>query len=779
MRVRASRKPPFVSERFAPITKGLRQFAERQRREHGIPGIWIALLEVDPVGGTRHLWADAVAASESESGEVAPDVLATHRVASISKLFTDTAAMVLVERGLLDLDADVRSYLPELTPENRWGTPITLRHLMGHRAGLVRESPVGHYFDATEPSLADTVASLAKTALVTEPGTQWKYSNPAIGAVGEIVARALDQPFEDAVRSLVLTPLGLRDSDFAARSDLVERQAKGVMWTYDGREIATPNFRFGYVPAAELRSTTIDLVKFASSWFAGAEPRVLSVAAQQEMWRLPEGEARGCGLGFFVGQLAGHRRVTHGGAVYGFASTIVALPEQGLACAVVCTKDFVNDVADTVADRALLAALANRRGEVLPPPVYPEPLGVAAARALQGHYTCGEEWVELYERGGELYYDPNIGVRTRMRRLPDGSLVADDPMMTSGGRRLVRQANGNLHDGKVEYLRDPAQPAPAPAPTEIVPLLGEYGWDHNALVVYEDHGRLAVLIEWLVRDLPDREGDDVYSFPPGLYHDDLLRFDRNERGAVVAATVGGARFPLRAAHAERGQPYRMPTVRPVAEIVAQARRATPPAELLAREPGMRAFELVDLAEFSAAAAPSREDASRAMQFDVRYAGDNNFLGAKVYDRAVAKLQRPAAEALQRAHAALAAHGVGIKVFDAYRPWWVTKVFWDAAPADQKIFVADPSRGSRHNRGCAVDVTLVELDTGREVAMPSGFDEFTERAYSDYPGGTSRQRHFRALLRRAMEAEGFSVYEQEWWHFDYRDWRQYPVGNEPL
>jgi D-alanyl-D-alanine dipeptidase len=92
-------------------------------------------------------------------------------------------------------------------------------------------------------------------------------------------------------------------------------------------------------------------------------------------------------------------------------------------------------------------------------------------------------------------------------------------------------------------------------------------------------------------------------------------------------------------------------------------------------------------------------------------------------------------------------------------------------------VADPQQGSRHNRGCAVDLTLYDLKTGNAVDMVSGYDEFSDRAYPDYLGGTSRQRALRALLRGAMESEGFKVYEAEWWHFDYRDWRQYPILNQ--
>ncbi len=759
-----SSTPSFDAPRFQPFEADLRAFAQRQLEEMDVPGVWIALLEVDPSTGVEHLWADHLGSpSDSYPPGRQREVLATHRVASISKLFTDTAAMVLAERGALDLDAPVQTYLPEFAPKDPYGVPITLRLLMGHRAGLVRESPVGHYFDPDEPTLAATVASLNDTTLVHRPGTEFKYSNPGVGVVGEVVARVAGEPFEDAVRELVLAPLGLHDSDFAPRAELVERQASGVMWTYDGREIPTPGWRFGYVPAAELRSTTVDLVRFARSWFPGAPRRVLSRAAQERMWALPDGQTGGCGLGFFVRRLDGHLRVGHGGAVYGFASSLAALPEQGLAVAVVCTKDFANSVADAIADRALRAALANRRGERLPPAQFPTELGAERARALAGTWRCGDNWVQLYERDGELFFDPNIGVRTRMRAAADGWLVADDPLSVGGARRLRELPSGELYDGEVRYVRDLSVPAPAPAALEE--LLGEYGWDHNTLIVYEDQGRLGVLIEWVVRDLPDLEEKDRYSFPPGMYHDDELVFMRDGDGEVVAALVGGARFERRPGPS--AGTFRMEAVRPVEELVAAARVAQAPARLLR---GRRAHDLVDLREV---------DGGEGLAFDVRYATTNNFLGAKVYDRPVAKLQRPAAAALVRAHRSLAAHGVGIQVFDAYRPWWVTKVFWDAAPRHQKLFVADPMRGSRHNRGCAVDVTLYDLATGAPVVMPSGYDEFTARAYPDYPGGTSRQRYFRELLRRAMEDQGFRVYEHEWWHFDHEDWREYAVGNEPL
>ena len=168
-----------------------------------------------------------------------------------------------------------------------------------------------------------------------------------------------------------------------------------------------------------------------------------------------------------------------------------------------------------------------------------------------------------------------------------------------------------------------------------------------------------------------------------------------------------------------------------------------------------------------------------MRLDIRYASSDNFLGRPVYAESRAFLQRPAAEALVRAGQKLRGQGYGLLVFDGYRPWSVTKIFWDSTPADKKQFVADPKTGSKHNRGCAVDLTLYDLSTGAEVAMPSAFDEMTERAYADYAGGDPAPRRARDLLRSTMESEGFTVYKFEWWHFDYKDWKNYRILNIPF
>jgi D-alanyl-D-alanine dipeptidase len=207
--------------------------------------------------------------------------------------------------------------------------------------------------------------------------------------------------------------------------------------------------------------------------------------------------------------------------------------------------------------------------------------------------------------------------------------------------------------------------------------------------------------------------------------------------------------------------FHIEPVRPIAELLPIALAATPPIE-----PGQ--FRPTDLVELTAL--------DPTIKLDIRYATKRNFLDTPLYSEARAFMQRPAAEALARVNRALAKDGYGLLVHDAYRPWYVTKIFWDATPADKHAFVADPAKGSRHNRGCAVDLALYTLRDGQPMQMPSLYDEMSPRAYADYAGGTLEQRRLRDYLRARMQEEGFSVYESEWWHFDYKDWKAYAIQN---
>jgi D-alanyl-D-alanine dipeptidase len=304
---------------------------------------------------------------------------------------------------------------------------------------------------------------------------------------------------------------------------------------------------------------------------------------------------------------------------------------------------------------------------------------------------------------------------------------------------------------------------PPPAPARWRGLIGEYGPDNDILIVLEKDGRLCALFkrsqDFEVLDQVDRNS---FKFSvPGPHAQQRLTFERDRQGRAIRAAVDAVVLKRRPIEPESGNQLRIKPVRPVAELMKEALAAQPPQE-------SGDFLQTDLVEL--------RKLDPTIRLEVRYATTNNFLGTKFYTQARAFMQRPAAEALVRAHRKLRQQGYGLLIHDAYRPWYVTKVFWDATPEDKKWFVADPSRGSRHNRGCAVDLSLYHLKTGKPVEMVATYDETTDRAHSDYPGGTSLQRWHRELLRRAIEAEGFAVYAPEWWHFDYKDWQKYRIGN---
>lgn len=234
---------------------------------------------------------------------------------------------------------------------------------------------------------------------------------------------------------------------------------------------------------------------------------------------------------------------------------------------------------------------------------------------------------------------------------------------------------------------------------------------------------------------------------------------RIEQETVQRTAPGLA--PARNLTGPEGGIFRIEPQRPVMELRKEALAAEPPQE----KGSFRAADLVDLASLDP-----------TLKFDIRYATSDNFLSTPLYAQPRAFLQRPAAEALERAHRAAMKRGYGLLIHDAYRPWWVTKVFWEATPVELRKFVANPAEGSRHNRGCAVDLTLYDRRTGKAVQMPGVYDEMSERSYPGYRGGTDLQRRRRDLLSEVMEREGFSVWETEWWHFDFKDWKQYPILN---
>ncbi|HYT90422.1 MAG TPA: serine hydrolase [Gemmataceae bacterium] len=755
--------PPKYTAAVATLEKWLAREVEAKH----LPALSIALVEDQTIVWARGFGFQDAAKMRPATAET------VYRVGSVSKPITALVLMMLVEMGLIDLDAPVTRYLPDFRPHNPFGKDITLRQILAHRSGLVREPPVGSYFDADNPPLAKLVASLNQTTLVFPPEKRTSYSNAALATAGFVLEKVRKEPFAHLLQKSLLDPLGMKGSSYQLTPELKKRLADAVMWTYHGREFPAPTFELSMAPAGNLYSNVLDLARLQSFLFAGGRTadgkQLLKRATLEQMWKpqfVKPGVKAGFGVGFHVSEFEGRRRVEHAGAVYGFATEFATLPEDKLGVVVVASKESANGVTRRVAEIALRHLLAVRQGKPLPVIEETRPVDPEQARRLAGRYQTKGKSVELRASAGRLYLWPlHGGFRVELRALGK-DLMGDD--LTSFGPKVSPTDDG-LRIGKETYRRVES-PRPAPPPAKWRGLIGEYGWDHNTLYVLEMDGRLYALIEWfflyplteetvanVVLPLPD-----AYHFPDlGLYPGEKLVFTRGGAGQATKVVAASVLFERRRLDGEDGKTFTIKPIRQLDAIRREALAAKPPVE----KKQFRAPDLVDVTTLDP-----------TVKLDIRYATTNNFLSTPFYTSAKAYLQRPAAEALVRAHKKLAAAGYGLLIHDAYRPWHVTKMFWEATPPKYRHFVADPSQGSRHNRGCAVDLTLYDLKTGKAVEMVGGFDEFSDRSYPDYPGGTALQRWQRDLLRRTMEAEGFTVYEAEWWHFDYRDWRTYPILN---
>ena len=346
---------------------------------------------------------------------------------------------------------------------------------------------------------------------------------------------------------------------------------------------------------------------------------------------------------------------------------------------------------------------------------------------------------------------------TRLMRGMSGSptLLTAGLVLACGVACAPESPNSDLEsEGTVAFLE-----APLPPPAEWASLVGEYASNTDTLSLLEDE-QIPYVLFWKGGGQSLRPVSDT-TFELTA-NGGTLTVRRQRDGRVEELALGTSTFRRLSLGGEEGETFQIDPLRPPVELREEALAASPPVE----DGDFLPSDLVDVTELD----PS-------IRLDVRYASTNNFMGEVFYSSPRAFLQRSAAEATVRAHEWLKERGYGLLIHDGYRPWYVTKMFWDATPEALRNFVADPASGSRHNRGCAVDLTLFDLGTGEVVLMPAGYDEMSPRSHADFPGGTTRQRWYRKLLRDAMEAQGFTVYADEWWHFDHEDWSRYRIGNE--
>ena len=702
---------------------------------------------------------------ENPDSKINADANTVYRVGSVSKLFTDMAIMQRVEIGEIDLDKAIQTYLPNFKPDNPYKKPITLRQMMSHRSGLLREPRKGNYFTDDEISLKTTVESIIPSKLIHEPESKTKYSNAAIAVVGYTLESLYKTPYVDYMQKHILEKIGMNNSAFAPNTKIRARLAKATMWSYDDRIFSAPTFELGMIPAGSLYAPVTDLAKFMMVLFAqgkGPKEVVIKPETLNEMISPQFGgdKTRGYGIGFGLSEHGGYQKIGHGGAIYGFSTQLYAIPEIKYGVATSSSVDISNSITTKLSNYALDLMLANKNNEPLPDYIKTSQLDAKISQSLKGHYSRGNLYADIELRGPSTVLVIN-SLEVPLKQSSKG--IISDGRIDQGSLKIQKSGEDILVNGKLftkKVKRKKTQ-----FPNEWKGLVGEYGWDHNILFVYEDMGSLWLLMEWIEKNQLLQVKDDLFAFPENsrMYYGERLKFKRNAAGvATEVAIINGPVFKRREIGASNSETFRIEPLKPIEELRDIAFKAKPPKE-------NQDFLSSDLVEL--------KNIDKTINYDIRYASTNNFMSNKFYTRAEAYLQRPAAQALGRVNKKLKTKGYGLLIHDAYRPWYVTKMFWDATPLDKKIFVANPENGSRHNRGCAIDLTLYDLKSGKVIEMVGGYDEMTERSYPNYYGGTTEQRWHRKLLREVMESEGFNVYEFEWWHFDYKDWKQYPISND--
>ena len=348
-----------------------------------------------------------------------------------------------------------------------------------------------------------------------------------------------------------------------------------------------------------------------------------------------------------------------------------------------------------------------------------------------------------------------------------------------------RNLLAGLAAGLLFYVQTGAELAlaavPDDAPKDIKYILGFYYGNGENILIRENDGRLELLYRTAQED---RSFAAANLYPLSKVHFDSytlqesgpmsnteagVRFERDPDGYGISCRIGGntySRYFLGTTQGERAKPFRLEerSAEEWAKLRTEAAKAAVPAALAAGEQA----QLVDAASVA------------GVKVNSVYAGSDNLFGAPLYSTPKLFVAKDAAAALGRVQQRLAPYGYGLVLWDAYRPWSVSKLANLALPEGKKDMLEDPEvKGSVHNTGNAVDVGLYSLDSGEELDMGCGFDEPSLRQYASYAGGTSRERYLRSLLRDEMELQGFKGIEMEWWHFEFGDCSKFAhlnVGN---
>ncbi|MBM3870778.1 MAG: beta-lactamase family protein [Verrucomicrobia bacterium] len=532
------------SPEFVIAIESLQRLAAAEVERGILPGFTLALVD-----DQRLVWSGGFGLADVKRKLPArPDTV--YRVGSVSKLFNAVAVMQQVETGRLDLDAPVQKFVPDFRIESRFTNagPVTLRQLLCHRSGLIRESPVGGYYDDQQPTILATVRSVADCALVNPPNTQTRYSNIGATVAGYAVQSVTGTGYDFYARERLLKPLGMQDSSFVLTPAVQRKLSNSYMRiaNADGtfRHEASPLFELGTIPAGNLYASAEDLARFMSCLFAEGKTaeggQILRAATLNEMCTPQLTTAtNGFGLGFSIGRFGNFKTVSHSGAVYGFSSSFIALPGPKVGVIVLANEDIAMGPVGKLAEAGLELLLQAKLGRT--PTAKPEPvkLDPAALAALAGEYESESYWAKLEVDGDKLR--ANIASQELVfTPLSPTKFRADGRFSHNGPVEFSRNASGQVSFTALGQRFSPAPSNPPLIPPAWQKFLGSYGPKFIPAIVSVRHGHLYVMTENMVDYRLRPVNRTTFAFPPGLYTDEHLVFNMDTTGkarSVVLANM--------------------------------------------------------------------------------------------------------------------------------------------------------------------------------------------------------------------------------------------------
>lgn len=517
---------------YEHIFPELELVVEEEMREWNITGIAIALVDDQNIIFCKGF------------GEAGRDSI--FRAGSISKLFNALAVMQLVEEGKMDLDAPIAVDQLPINPFP--GEPaITLRHLLSHRSGLQRESPVGSYMDDSEPGIEATVRSIRQSVLVTRPGAEMRYSNIGPTLAGHIVEQTTGISFEEYQQKRLLQPLGMTESSWTLASTPAERIIDSYMRVADGEGGWTrrkaPVFDLGTIPAGNLFTTAGDLARFASALMGdGTIP--VSKDSLRLMWtpQFTDSET-GFGLGFVRGSFHGRPTIGHSGAVYGHSTSFVVLPDEKIAVIVLANEDIANGRVHRIHETALTLMLNAGQNARIPP--RKSPVALDDLTAFAGEYESQSYWARLWIEGDRLQGDIS-GQPTRFTPTGSSTFTADSRILDAAAAEFSLDADGRANGFKLagqSYVRVPEQTTPLP--DEWHPVLGSYGLEFIPVIISERHGHLYAMTENMVDYRLSPVNRHVCALPPGMYVGEEVVFLPDSDGRIAAINFANMVFHRR------------------------------------------------------------------------------------------------------------------------------------------------------------------------------------------------------------------------------------------